>query len=114
MAEKKSSFCFLRTKIDQPKQSYLEETFDSLANDKGMDHEEVKNAIIAILARGGDFKKIEAEMRAEAIRTRDATKLNLRPDVSYSIHLKPIEIPAEAVAARMTPEQVRPAVISWV
>jgi len=53
-------------------------------------------------------------MRAEAVRTRDATKLDLRPDVSYSIHWKPIEVPAEAVAARMSPEQVRPAVISWV
>ena len=109
-----SSFCFLRAKTDQPKQSYFEETIDSLANGKGMDHEEVKNAIIAILARGGDFKKIEAEMRAEAVRIRDATKLDLRPGVSYSIHLKPIEVSPEAVAARMTPEQVRPAVISWV
>src|SRR5689334_22043310 len=55
-----TAFCFLTAKTEQPKQSYFEETIDSLANSKGMDHEEVKNAIIAILARGGDFKKIEA------------------------------------------------------
>src|SRR2546426_9973815 len=109
-----SSFRFLRAKTDQPKQSHFEETIDSLANGKGMDHEEVKNAIIAILARGGVFKKNQAEMRAEALRIRDATKLDLRPEVSYSIHLKPPEAAPEAVAARMTPEQVRPAVISWV
>ncbi|OLD04627.1 MAG: hypothetical protein AUJ07_03755 [Crenarchaeota archaeon 13_1_40CM_3_53_5] len=37
-----------------------------------------------------------------------------QPGTQASINWKPIEGPSESVAARMTPEQIRPAVISWV
>jgi site-specific recombinase XerD len=99
---------------EQLKQSYFEQTIETLAISKGMDPEEVRKAIIVILALGGDFKKIEAQFRNEALATGNYPHVDPGPRAPpVKIHIGPV-ITRDMIVARMTPEQIRPAIISWV
>ena len=70
--------------------------------------------VIFILDRGGGFKKIEAQLRNEALATRSVPPAEFYPGAPpVQLHTFPI-IRADEVVARMTPEEIRPAVISWV
>jgi site-specific recombinase XerD len=87
------------------KENYFEQTIETLAISKGKDPQEVKSAILAILARGGDFQKLYAQMETEA---------RMRMPPMSTIHPMVKILEPEKVAAHMTPEQIRPAVMAWV
>jgi hypothetical protein len=91
--------------IESSKENYFEQTIETLAISKGKDPQEVKSAVLAILSRGGDFQKIYVQMQREA-------ETN-RPPMST---IEPLMFRAkpEDVAAHMTSDQIRPAVIAWV
>lgn len=67
-----------------------------------------------LATRAGLYKKIEAELRTKTFGTPSAAHIDFQPGTKAAYSAYPLRIRPEAVVARMTPEQIRPAVISWV